>query len=379
MLHIRKKGNETMKILYVTTISSTMAFFPEHIRMLQAGGHTVELAANFSRPADDRVTDLSCICHHIPFSRSVGSKGNVRAFLELKKLLHEGDYDIVHTHTPNASVIVRLACRKMRKKGLRVFYTAHGFHFYKGASVKNWMFFFPVEWVCARWTDVLITINREDYRFAKRWMKPGRVEYVPGVGIDTAKYNNVSVDIEEKRREMGIRNGDVMLLSVGELNQNKNHEAVIRALAGINDKKLHYMIAGRGCLFKNLCGLADQLGVGERVHLLGYRDDVAQLYQCADIYLLPSAREGLNVSLMEAMASRLPCIVSKIRGNEELVVEGKGGLLCGKPYAKRFADAIKKLADDKSMRLHMGTFNRERVKKFGNDRVLKKMKGIYQE
>lgn len=310
-----------MKILYVTTISDTMIFFPEHIKMLQTQGNTVDLAANFDRPADSRVDALGCVQYHIPFSRSVCSRDNVKAYFEIKKLIREGNYDIIHTHTPNASAIVRLVCWKMRKQGLRVFYTAHGFHFYKGAPVKNWLLFFPVEWVCARWTDVLITINREDYRLAKRWMRPGRVEYVPGVGIDTAKFRNVSVDTEKKRSELGLKNGDIMLLSVGEISARKNHKVVLQALNKIRDSRIHYVIVGTGPLKPVYKKLVYKFGLASQVHFLGYRADVSELCKITDLYVFPSKQEGLPVALMEAMASGIPIICSNIRGNVDLIKE----------------------------------------------------------
>ena len=207
-----------MKILYVTTVSGTMVFFPDHIKMLQDEGHTVELAANFDQPLSARVAQLGCIQHHIPFSRSVYSKDNIRAYFEIRKLILSEKFDIIHTHTPNASVLVRLACRKMRKRELKVFYTAHGFHFYKGAPLKNWLIYFPVEWVCSHWTDVLITINQEDHQLAKRQMKAKKVEYVPGVGIDINRFRNEKLNRQEKRQSLGIKENSIVLLSVGELN-----------------------------------------------------------------------------------------------------------------------------------------------------------------
>lgn len=369
-----------MKILYVTTISDTMGFFSEHIKMLQNDGHSVELAANFEGFVSDKVMELKCVQHHIPFLRSVCSKDNVRAYYEIKRLLQCGGYDIVHTHTPNASVLVRLACRKLRgKKGIKVFYTAHGFHFYKGAPFKNWLLFFPVEWICAHWTDVLITINKEDYRRAKRWMRAGKVEYVPGVGIDIRRFQEIGSDREEMRRSLGVGIDDVVILSIGELNRNKNHETVLRALARMKNPSLHYMIVGQGKLLDYLQKLAVKLGIADRVHLLEYREDVVSLYQCSDIYVLPSIREGLNVSLMEAMASGLPCIVSKIRGNKDLIIDGKGGFLCLNNRAEDYITAIRRLCNEADLRKKMGRFNREQVKIFGSNCVLEQMGRIYRK
>lgn len=366
-----------MKILYVTTISETMRFFPEHIKMLQRDGHTVELACNCIEPYHDKVRNLQCKTYHIPFSRSIYSRDNLKALKEIEKLVEKGMYDVVHTHTPNASAIVRFACRRLRKKGLKIFYTAHGFHFYKGAPIKNWLLFFPVEWLCSHWTDVLITINHEDYAFAKRHMKAQRVEYVPGIGIDLKKFQGAAVNRKAKREELGIAQDDILVFSVGELNHNKNHEVIIRSVAELKDKRVHYAIAGQGVLYDDLRDLAEKLNIQEQIHLLGYQNEIVQLYQCVDLYILPSIREGLNVSLMEAMASGLPVVCSKIRGNTDLIADGKGGFLCRPDNQEDFERAIRKIYKDKELLSKMGEFNRIRIEKFAQSNVIKKMRQIY--
>ena len=227
----------------------------------------------------------------------------------------------MHCHTPIAAACTRIACRHIRKKGSKVYYTAHGFHFYKGAPLKNWILYYPMEWLCAHWTDVLVTINREDFVLAKKRMKAKCIEYVPGIGIDIEKFTKVKVDRTEKRREIGISDDAVLLLSVGELNKNKNHEVVIRALAKIGDYNIHYAIAGTGKLEEYLYKLALELGIEDQIHLLGFRDDLEEVYKIVDLYIHPSYREGLPVALMEAIASKVPVIASNIRGCKDLIEE----------------------------------------------------------
>lgn len=309
-----------MKILYVTTVGMTMNFFKALVGELIKEGHAVDIACNEDEyKVDDFFRKLGCKVYHIGCVRSPLSKSNLEAVKELKKIVYENHYDIVHCHTPVAGVCTRLACKSFRKNGLKVIYTAHGFHFYQGAPLKNWLVYYPIEKYCSRFTDVLITINQEDYALAKKKMKAKKTEYVPGVGIDVDKFRNTVVDRTAKRKELGIPKNAFLLLSVGELNANKNHQIVIRALAQLNDSNIHYMIAGKGDLHDELIDLANRLGVAEQVHLLGYRNDVAELYKTADVYCLPSIREGLNVSVMEAMASGLPVICSCIRGNTDLI------------------------------------------------------------
>lgn len=312
-----------MKILYVTTISLTMnSFFKPHIDMLVKEGHQVDIACNYIElPLDNLYNEWGCAFYQIDFSRSPLSKYNFKAYNQLKKVVENGDYDIVHCHTPNASVITRLVCRRFRKKnGLRVFYTAHGFHFYKGAPKLNWMVFYPIEKFCSRFTDKLITINKEDYKLAKKKFKAREVHYIPGVGIDLSKFENIQVDRIAKRKEIGVPENAFLLLSVGELNENKNHQIVIRALAKLNDSNIHYVVAGTGELKFDLIELAKNLNIENQIHLLGYRNDVISLYKISDVYVHPSYREGLPVAVMEALAAGTTVIASNIRGCEDIVL-----------------------------------------------------------
>ena len=368
-----------MKILYVTTISGTMPFFSEHIKMLQSQGHIVELACNMDKPLPESVTVLGCNAHNFPFSRSPLSRYNLKAYTDIKKLINEENYDVVHTHTPNASVLVRLAARKLRKNGLKVMYTAHGFHFYKGAPLKNWLLYYPVEWLCAHWTDVLISINQEDFILAQKEMKAKKVCYVPGVGFNLARVTDVQLSCSEKRKELGVQEDAVLMLSVGELNLNKNHITILRALGQLQNSSLNYCIAGDGAQIDALAAEAKALGIARQVHFLGFRTDVAELYHAADFYVHPSYREGLSVALMEAMSAGLPCVVSDIRGNTDLIAEGKGGYLLSPKDVAGFARAISDLAENAPLRQQMGSYNAKAVEMFDTIHVKNAMEKIYQE
>lgn len=356
-----------------------MGFFPEHINMLQAAGHRVELACNMDEPLPERVAALGCPAHHIPFSRSPFSKDNLTAYKALKQLLAEHHYDIVHTHTPNASAIVRLACRRLRRDGLRVFYTAHGFHFYTGAPAKNWLIYYPVEKLLSRWTDVLITMNGEDYRRAKAF-RAGRAEFVHGVGVDTDRFrlDRAAEERREARRALGVADGDLMLLSVGELIPRKNHETAIRAVARLKDPSVKYFICGAGPMKERLEALAEQLGVGDRVRLLGVRRDIPELDRAADLFLFPSRQEGLPVALMEAMAAGLPAVCSDIRGDRDLIENETGGILCPPGDPAAFAQAILRLKGSPELCRRMGEHNSRAVEAFSTARVLAELREIYE-
>lgn len=317
-----------MKILYVTTIGSTMDFFKSLVPKLIEQGHTVDIACNDKeRKVDDYFVNLGCKVYTISCTRSPISKKTFTAIKEIRKIVNDGGYDIVHCHTPVASLCARLGCKKLRKNGVKVVYTAHGFHFYKGAPKKNWLIYYTIEKFCSKYTDVLITINKEDYALAQKKFKKPDIRYVPGVGIDVEKFKNAQVDTLSKREEISVPQNATLLLSVGELNENKNHATVIKALSRIKNDNLYYVIAGRGDKKEELTNLISELGLTNRVRLLGYRQDVLELYKTADIFIHPSFREGLPVSVMEALASGLPVICSNIRGNVDLVDH-----TCGKTF-----------------------------------------------
>ncbi|WP_405343039.1 glycosyltransferase family 4 protein [Fibrobacter sp.] len=366
-----------MKILYVTTISNTMTFFVEHIKMLMKEGHTVDLACSSAlKPVNPVYKEIGCNIYDIPFSRSPLSRKNLTAYRMLKHLIETGHYDIVHTHTPNASMLTRLACRKVRKQGTKVFYTAHGFHFFKGAPIKNWLLFYPVEKICAKYTDVLITINKEDYALAQKKMHASKVYYVPGVGVDLQKIREIQSNRDEMRSSMGVPKDCILLLSIGELNCNKNHQIVVRALANLKNSNVHYAVAGVGNQHDELLKLAKSLGVGDRFHLLGYRTDALKLYKAADVFVFPSFREGLSVSMMEAMACGLPIVCSEIRGNVDLVQNGKGGFYFKPDNLNAVQEVLEKITESPDLRKEFGLWNGAAIENFGIKNVLANMKDI---
>lgn len=568
------------KMLMVASVPSMIGQFNmDNISVLQELGYKVCVACDFKDRSvwdEERTSKFKgelrkkgIRYYQMDFSRSpFNIQKNIAAYKQMYSLVRKERFDLVHCHTPVASAIARVVAHKLHVKTI---YTAHGFHFYKGASWKSWMFFYPVEKFLSHWTDVLITINKEDYQRAKKNFCAKKVVYVPGVGVDTDKFHSFLIDTDAKRRELGVSNTDIMflsvgelshrknhevviraikelnnpdikyficgkgelegylinlikesglesqvklpgyrtdvselcqaadlfvfpsrqeglpvalmeaiacqtpvlcsnirgntdlvkdkmcmfdennledlvqhlekitrggqprvvmkesvtcnydhlklfdlrsifdkmtalyewkgvkrlimqqelrkelginldtimLLSVGELNENKNHSVVIKALAELKDSKIHYCIAGLGGLDDNLKTLAKQFGVEKQVHLPGYRNDIPELLQEVDIYLLPSFREGLNVSLMEAMASGLPCICSDIRGNSDLILEGKGGFLAKKDDETVYKDAVKKILDNRELYKKMSVYNRKRIMKFNKAVIASKMRQIY--
>lgn len=370
-----------MKILYITTVSLTFnSFFKPHIEMLVNSGHHVDIACNYNDLAlDGLFEELGCNIYQIDFSRFPLSPDNLKASKQLKRLIVAGKYDIVHCHTPNASVVTRLVCRKLRKRNaLKVFYTAHGFHFYKGAPKLNWMVYYPVEKFCSRFTDKLITINKEDYELAKSKFKAKEICYIPGVGVDLSRFENVSVDKAAKRSEIGVPADAFLLISVGEVNENKNHQIIVKALARLKNPNIHYAIAGEGDKKDYLHSLANELGVADQVHLLGYRKDVPELNHSADVFCFPSVREGLGLAAVEAMTCGIPVIAANNRGTSEFIVSKKNGFLCEYDDEKAFAEAIADLSEDTELYRKLTANLSENIEQYDIKNILSVLKGIYE-
>jgi len=365
-----------MKILFVTTISNTVnSFLIPHIEFLLKQGHHVDIACNIVRDINSCLSQQGCKIYKLEFQRSPLKYKNYFAYKKLKKLVMDEKYDLVHTHTPVASAFVRFACRKI--KNVKVIYTAHGFHFYNSAPLRNWMLYYPIEKWLSRYTDIIITINKEDYVIAKKSFKARKVEYIPGIGLDINKFSNVVINKSEKRRELGVPKDAFVLLSVGELNKNKNHEVIIKAIANMDNPKAYYIICGKGDEEKNLKKLSEVLGIGDRVKMLGYRNDVNEIYKVADVFVFPSYREGLPVSLMEAMVAELPIVCSDIRGNNDLIENEKNGYLVKANDVDGFTRAIEKLYKVRKIMKEFVEINNDKVKMYSIKNIIKKMEDIY--
>ena len=319
------------KVLMLASVASMIDQFNiPNIKLLISLGYKVDVACNFidgstcseAKIAElkNKLKEMDVDCYQIDFARSVKHIWqNIKAYRQVLKLMQSNHYAFIHCHSPIGGVCGRLAGHKTHTK---VIYTVHGFHFYKGAPLLNWLIYYPIEKYLSRYTDVLITINKEDYEIAKNKMHAKKTEYIPGVGIDVEKIQNTKVERNKKREELGIPQDAFVLISVGELNKNKNHEVVIKALKNIADKNnIHYIIAGQGALYQYLLDLADDYGLKDKVHLLGFRTDVIELLKSSDCFVFPSRREGLPVALMEAMACGLPVICSNVRGCSDLVTD----------------------------------------------------------
>lgn len=370
------------KALQLASVASMIDQFNiPNIEILQSLGYRVDVVANFSNPGSitpercenlkNRLNKMGVRVFDVAIPRTMNFFEIRFAYKQVRQLLEKEKYNLLHCHSPIGGVIARQASKALRQSGLKVIYTAHGFHFYHGAPLKNWFLFYPIERYYSKYTDVLITINTEDYERASRTFSAKKTVYIPGVGVDLDRFALNNVNRKIIRNRLGI-NDKKVVLSVGELNKNKNHRVVIQAIKDLPEYV--YVIVGRGVLEKELKKLAFENNVDLR--LMGYRNDVDDFYKSADLYVLPSKREGLNVSLMEAMASGLPCIASDIRGNRDLIDKQGGYLVSPKnieEWKKALTSCSLELLND------MGAYNLRKIKSFSINMVRDKMKELYEE
>lgn len=368
------------KVLFVATVVRLHLnlFHLPYLRWFHEQGWQVDVAANndFDNPSD---CVIPCCDHHyvIPFERSPFKKNNLEAYRQLKALLDREHYDIIHCHTPMGSVITRLAAGSARNRGTKVLYTAHGFHFYNGAPLVNWLLYYPVERLLSRRTDLLLTMNGEDHRRAQTFHAK-RTEMINGVGIDLSRFTVASADQKEQiRRELGLQEGETFAFTVGNVIPRKNQAVLIRAVKELCDPGFHLFIAGDGPLEEALKDLSRELGVEKQIHLLGFRRDVYRLSSAADLFLFSSRQEGLSVSVMEAMACGLPIVASSIRGNTDLIDPGEGGFLVSPDDAAGFAGAIRQILSDPGIGELMKAHNLEKIRDYSSEAVLHQMAQLY--
>lgn len=353
------------KVLFVATVTVHInSFHIPYLKMFKEKGYEVHVASYGEESIE------YCDKHfNIPFARFPLKPQNYKSYKELKRIIKENKYELIHCHTPVGGVLTRLAARKERKNGTRVIYTAHGFHFYKGASLLNWMIYYPLEKCLSKYTDCLITINEEDYNLArKKFKKCKQIELVHGVGVDEERFNfEMSTGEKHKLREsIGLKDNDFVLIQVGELNKNKNQIMSIEAMRELVKEysNIHLVLVGKGKLESYYSNKIEEYNLQRNIHMLGYRTDIPQLLKISNVLLSLSYREGLPVNVIEAMVCGLPIIATDCRGNRDLIKN-----------LIRIGD-IKNL---KNMILNCDNMKLEyNIKKYTKENLIKKMEKIYE-
>lgn len=370
------------KVIIIATVYGFIKSFEmNNIKILQDLGYEVHTFANDTNTTTgskvnvEELENLNIHTHFVCFHRNPLHIDNYKAYKEILDFIDENkDIMLIDCHTPVGGVVGRLIAKKAKIKCL---YTAHGFHFYKGAPLKNWMIYYSIEKWLSRYTDILITINKEDYNRAKEKFHMKEIKHVAGIGVDLNKFQLKYFNRTLYRKNLGFDENDFVILSVGELNRNKNHEIVLKAISRLNNPKIKYIIAGQGELYDYLNNLARKLNIANQIQLLGYRKDIVELDHIADLYILPSRREGLNVSLMEAMASGVSCVASNIRGNKDLVDNCVNGFLCDTDDVESYVMAIGKIFKDYNIRNKFINNSLEVINNFSLTQIQNDMKSLY--
>lgn len=370
-----------MKVLLVATVQSHICQFHKPlVAMLHEHGCEVHVAAR-NNLAEKNGLKLDFVeqVFDVPFQRSPFSPKNLGAYKQLKKIIDAGGYDVIHCNTPVGGVLGRLAARKARKHGTKVFYTAHGFHFYKGAPKKNWLIWYPVEKFMCRYTDKLITITQEDYDLASAKF-PTQVERIYGVGANSAKYRKLpEAECVKLRHALGYADDDKLLLCTGELLPNKNQITAIRTMKILTEKQsnIKLLLAGNGPTLPELQAEAAALGLQNYVEFLGYRTDLERYANIADVIVSCSYREGLPMNIVEGMLLSKPVAASYNRGHRELIVPDVTGYMVPPADVDAFAEKILLLLNDPVLADRMGHAGYEKARKYTDKSVCVELKAIY--
>jgi len=348
------------------------------MRYFQDKGCEVHVATKFGERRGE-LEQYGIVCHNVNFSRAAYPLVALRALAQLINLMRENRFSLVHVHTPMAAFLGRLAAKLTHTSP--VLYTAHGFHFYKGAPWYYWAFIYPAEYIAGKWTDGLIVMNQEDYVNAQRmgFRTKKNLFLVHGVGIDLKQIIKLSlIDNNDIRKELGIGDKDIVISYIAEFTPTKNHIFLLKAWDKItqDSNNVHLLLIGNGSCLKSI---KQQVKINSlpRVYFLGYRKDVPQIIAKSDIIISVSKREGLPRSIMETMALGKPAVVSNVRGNCDLVEQGKNGFLVDLGDVDGLVSSMRKLIVDDKLRAEMGIASLEKIKDYSLEKVLAEMSSVY--
>lgn len=367
------------KVLFTATVDShILQFHLPFLKLFKENGYEVHVATN-----GNEEIPYCDVKHVVSFERSPIKINNLKAIRQLRKIINEEKFDIIHTHTPMGSVVTRLAAKKARKKyHTRVIYTAHGLHFFKGASAKNWLIFYPVEKYLSKYTDTLILINQEDYDLCKRKFKKCKdIQYVPGVGIDEAKFDFEMSEKEKHdlRKSVGVKDDDFVIIYPAEISKRKRQIWLIETINDLLNKNsnIHLLLPGKDSLDGKCQELVKELGLEKQVHFLGYRKDIPKLLKISNLAISSANQEGLPVNIMEAMYVGLPIVASDCRGNRDLIQDNVNGYLVSLKDNERFSNSIENIYNDNSKSEEFGHKSKEIIKDYLLDKIMIDMKNIY--
>lgn len=382
------------KVLMVATLASMIDLFNrDNLKILQSLGCEVTVLANFqfgNGTSLERVIrfkrelqEMGIKVIDVAIDRKPICKANIQAYKQIKEIMNVEQYDLIHCQSPQGGALGRLAAKNTRKSNrTQVIYAAHGFHFLKGASYKSWLIYFPVEWFLSKFCDVLITINSEDEQIAKKYFMTKRIERISGAGISIQKFTQTSDEIRSRiRLEMGYSEQDFILLSVGELVNNKHQDLLINVINQLKGEipNIRLLLAGQGQETETFKALVNSLELNQYIEFLGFRNDVVELMKMCDVAVSASKREGLPINIMEAMATGIPVVATNCRGNRDLIIDGQNGYLIEQEDVLSFSKKIMQLYNNQDERNIMGKEGRLLVMPFSSEIVNQEMTKIYVE
>ena len=367
--------------LIVTTVSSTIsAFLMPSIDLLISKGYKVEVATNIQNENFVKALRNEVIVHHVSFNRSVKSLENVKAYFQIKKLLRMNTYSFIHTHTPIASLLTRLASK------YKVIYTAHGFHFNENGSKVSNLVYKTAEKIGAKKTDRLIVINKDDYEVSKQIISPEKVRFIKGVGVDMKEYDPEIVDYMTKielKKELGICESTKIITHIAEFNDNKRQIDIVYAAEKLREMygdDFIILLLGRGSKVDCICNKISELNLRHNVRYLGYRSDVNQILSFTDVGLLVSLREGLPKSIMEMMSMKVPVVVTNIRGNRDLIQDGYNGFLVDVRAPEQIANRCYEILTNSELaeKFRVNSY-KKMVEEYSLERILEELEKVYCE
>lgn len=369
------------KVLFIATVQSHIInFHIPYINLLQKKGYEVHVATKLD---NDRYKNASeyvenVIWENIDFSRNPLSKEIFKSYKQIYKYIKENKFDLIHVNTPIASFLTRLAAKKQNISP--IIYTAHGFHFFKGAPIQNWFIYYPLEKMASKWSDAIITMNKEDYDISKLKFNNKRCNtyHINGIGVDFKKYVSLKAN-DSMRKKLDIESNDLVLSIIGEINKNKNQKQIIDALINLRSKydNIKLLIVGDGDMYQDISSYIEEKNAKDYIKILGFRRDVPEILSLSDIVISCSYREGLPKNIIEAMISKSAIICTDVRGNRDLVTHMENGILVPVNDSEQMSKAIELLYTDRELLKVMSEKSYMLAREYSLDKVLGQMEDIY--
>ena len=364
-----------MKVLYTAnTYTHLYLCHKPYLKWFHDKGFIVHTATNSTKKLDNVDNNFNITVQRNPFKIS-----NIKAVFELKKIIEKEKYDIIHTHTPMGAAITRLASTKYRKNhDVKIIYTAHGFHFFKGCKLINWLIYYPVEKILSKYTDLIITMNKEDYEFAKKHFKT-KIEYIPGIGFNEEKFKKQLTKEEQKllKEKLNIQKKSYIISYIAEIQKRKRQMYLLKTIKKMNLTNELFLLVGDDTKSKNIRKYIQKNKLEAHVKIIGFKDNVGDYLDISDLVISVSNQEGLPLNIMEAMYKNKPIIVTNCRGNIDLIKNNTNGIVVGLNNQKELINSIIKIKNNSKLLEKFSLNNKKIINKYSINSVLPIMENIY--